>query len=478
MSNYQYDAIVVGAGPNGLAAAITLARNGFSVLLLEAGNEVGGCVRSAPLTLPGFVHDVCSSIYPLALGSPFFRSLPLARHGLEWIHSDFPVAHPLDDGKAIALAPSLTATAELMESDGPAYARLVQPFVQEWQNLLSEILQPLLHCPENFLLLGKFGLAAVQSAEGLSRRRFQREPAQALFAGLTAHSILPLRQTATAAVGLVLAALAHAVGWPLARGGAGSISKALAAYFRELGGQIQTNCAVGNLDELPTARVVLLNVSPRQVLNMAGHRLPANYRDALARYRMGPGVFKIDYALACPIPWAAPVCRKAGTVHLGGTLREIAEAESQVARGNHPENPFALLAQHSLFDPTRAPLGKHTAWAYCHVPSGSELDMTQRIESQIERFAPGFRDCVLARHTRNCRALEHDNPNLIGGDIAGGMADLRQMIARPVWGAVPYQTPVKGLYLCSASTPPGGGVHGMCGFNAAQCALRFLNKNI
>lgn len=469
---FSYDAVVVGAGPNGLAAAIRLAQEGLSVLVLEANKTVGGGARSAELTLPGFVHDICSAIHPLALGSPFFQKLPLAKYGLSWIHPKIPLAHPLDKGEAVVLQKSVVDTARALGKDEHSYLRLMAPFVENWELLASEFLRPLLHLPRHPLLVARFGFPALRSAKGLARSRFKNEPARALFAGLAGHSFLPMEATASASFGLVLGVMGHAVGWPLPRGGAQQIANALAAHLRSLGGEISLDSRVQSLSELPLARVVLLDVTPRQLVAMAGDKLPASYRRRLERYRYGPGIFKIDYALGGPIPWTAKDCSSAGTVHVCGTFDEVSASERTIAHGQPPEKPFVLLAQPSLFDPSRAPAGKHTAWAYCHVPNSSKFDMTERIEAQLERFAPGFRDLVLARHTVACADLERNNANLIGGDINGGAANLWQLIARPTLSFAPYRTPVAGLYLCSASTPPGGGVHGMCGFHAAEAALR------
>jgi len=467
------DAIVVGSGPNGLAAAIELARAGLSVTLIEGEAQIGGGVRSAALTLPGFVHDVCSSVYPLGVASPFFTSLPLAEHSLEWIHPPTPLAHPLDDGTAVLLERSFSATAASLGEDGAAWRMLLQPLEEEWPQLAGDILAPL-HLPRHPLLLARFARHALQSAQGLAEAQFRGLRASALLAGLAAHSFLPLDRPASAAVGLVLGLLGHAVGWPIPRGGAASLSAALAGHLLALGGRIETATPVRTLDQLPEARAVLLDVTPRQLLTIAAERLGPGYRRQLRNYRYGPGVFKIDWALAGPIPWQAAECARAGTVHLGGTLKEIAAGEQEVWRGRHPERPFVLLAQPSLFDPTRAPAGRHTGWAYCHVPNGSTADMTEAIERQVERFAPGFRELILARHTRTAAGYELYNPNCIGGDINGGVQDLRQIFARPVPGPCPYATGSEGLFLCSSSTPPGGGVHGMCGYHAARAALRSL----
>jgi len=474
--SFDYDAVVVGSGPNGLAAGIRLAQEGCSVLVLEANDTVGGGVRSAELTLPGFIHDVCSAIHPLGMGSPFFRQLPLQRHGLHWIQPEIPLAHPLENGKAAVLQRAVSVTAEGLGQDERAYQHLFGPLVKNWENLANEFLKPLLHLPRHPLQLARFGMRAILSAAGLANGSFKDEPARALFAGLAAHSFLPLEQIPSAGFGLVLGMLGHAVGWPLPRGGSQQLANALAAHFRSLGGEIVVNRRVADLAELPLARAVLLDVTPKQLLIIAGDRLPGSYRKKLERFRYGPGVFKIDYALGGPIPWKATGCSQAGTVHLGGTLEEVARSEREVTQGQHPERPFVLLAQPSLFDATRAPRGKHTVWAYCHVPNGSSVDMAGRIENQIERFAPGFRDLILARYGLNCLEMEKKNANLIGGDINGGAGDLWQLLARPVLSPAPYRTPVPGVYLCSSSTPPGGGVHGMCGFHAAETALRDIKS--
>jgi phytoene dehydrogenase-like protein len=470
------DAIVVGSGPNGLAAAIELARAGLAVTLLEGEEQIGGGVRSAALTLPGFVHDVCSAIYPLGFGSPFFSSLPLAEHGLEWLHPPAPLAHPLDDGTAVMLERSIDETGANLGEDAAAYRELMRSLVEKWPQLAGEILGPP-HIPRHPLLLARFVRHALRSAQALARARFAGQRARALLAGLAAHSVLPLDRTASAAVGLVLGLLGHAVGWPIPRGGAGRLSGALAACFQALGGKIETATLIRTLDQLPPARALLLDVTPYQLLQIAGDKLGGLYRRRLARYRYGPGLFKIDWALAGPVPWRSADCARAGTVHLGGTLEEIAAAEQEVWRGRHPQRPFVLLAQQSLFDASRAPAGKHTGWAYCHVPNGSEVDMTEVVERQVERFAPGFGELILARHTRTAAAYERYNPNLIGGDVTGGVQDLAQIIGRPVLRADPYATGLAGVFLCSSSTPPGGGVHGMCGYHAARSALKKLKPD-
>jgi len=444
------------------------------VLVLEAADTVGGGTRTQELTLPGFRHDICSAIHPLGVGSPFFRSVPLSEHGIEWIQPPLAVAHPLDDGTAGVVAQSLDETARALGPDGGAWRRLFGPLATRWDSLAPDLLGPVLHVPRHPLMLAGFGLRAAWPAAMLARMLFHSERARGLFAGLAAHAILPLERPLTAAFGLVMGMTAHAVGWPLPRGGSQTIADALAALVRAHGGEILTGAPVSALAELPPARVTLFDVTPRQLVAIAGERLRGRYRRRLERYRYGPGVFKIDAALDGPIPWRARECAQAGTVHLGGTLAEVAAAEAAVWRGEHPDRPFVLLAQQSLFDRTRAPAGKHTLWAYCHVPNGSTVDMTDRILGQVERFAPGVRDRILAVAAHGPAALERYDANYIGGDIAGGANVLDQMIGRPAWRLDPYATPARGLYLCSSSTPPGGGVHGMCGFLAAQSALRDL----
>ncbi len=464
------DAVVVGSGPNGLAAAITLAQAGRSVLVLEAELTIGGGMRTDELTLPGFRHDICSTVHPLAAGSPFFSRLPLAEHGLEWVFPPAALAHPLNDGSAVVLERSIAASGETMGRDAAAYRRLISPLVANWAKIVPEILGPL-RLPRHPMALAGLGLAAVWPATVLARLAFRAEPARAVFAGLAGHSMLALDQPVTAGFGLVLAVSAHTVGWPVARGGSQAIATALAHTFRLLGGEVATGVRVRSFDDLPPARAVLFDVTPRQLLAIAGDRLPAGYRRALERYRYGPGVFKVDWALNGPIPWKAAGCLRAATVHLGGTLAQIADAERAVWQGKHPEKPYIILVQPTLFDASRAPEGKHTAWAYCHVPNGSTVDMTERIEAQIERYAPGFRDCILARHVMPPAAMEQHNANYIGGDINGGLQDIWQFYTRPTLRRVPYSTPAQGLFLCSSSTPPGGGVHGMCGHFAARAAL-------
>lgn len=463
------DVIVIGSGPNGLAAAIMMARSGRSVLVCEAEKTTGGGARSAELTLPGFVHDVCSAVHPLAVGSPFFRTLPLECYGLEFIHPPAPLAHPFDDGTAALLERSVEETGETLGADAARYAKLMNPLVADWNLLEAELLAPF-HLPRSPLALARFGLRALRSARGLAESLFKGERARALFAGLAAHSMLPLERLPSAAFGLVLGIAGHAVGWPIPRGGSQRIADALASHLRELGGEIVNEARVESIDELPPARAILCDVTPRQLLRLAGHRLPTSYQRKLARYAYGPAAFKVDWALDGPIPWKATECARAATVHLGGTLAEIAASERASWKGEHADKPYVLLAQPSLFDPTRAPESKHTAWAYCHVPNGSTYDMTKRVEDQVERFAPGFRKRVLARSVMGPAELERRNANLVGGDINGGTQDLRQLFLRPTLRL--YRTPLKGLYICSSSTPPGGGVHGMCGYFAARAALK------
>jgi phytoene dehydrogenase-like protein len=469
----DFDAVIVGSGPNGLAAAVDLARSGRSIMVLEAAATPGGGTRTAELTLPGFQHDVCSAVHPLGIGSPFFRTLPLEQHGLRWIQPPLALAHPFDDGTAAFLARSLDATANSLGPDAGAYIDLMRPFVNDADNLLRGALGPL-RVPRHPLLMARLGLTAGQSALGFARRHFQGERARAIFSGMAAHSMLPLEARSTATFGIMLALLAHAVGWPVAAGGSQRIADALVSLLRSLGSDVTTGCPVRSLDDLPSAKAVIFDLTPRQILSIAADQFPAAYRRQLEHFRYGPGVFKVDLALDGPIPWRAETCGSAGTVHLGGTLPEIALAERDVAQGRHPERPFVLVAQQSLFDPSRAPAGKQTVWAYCHVPNGSTFDMTERIEAQIERFAPGFRDRILARHVMSPGAMQAYNANYVGGDINGGLQDLRQFFTRPVPRLNPYTTPNRRLFIGSSSTPPGGGVHGMCGFYAAQTVKRRL----
>jgi phytoene dehydrogenase-like protein len=468
------DGVVVGAGPNGLAAAITLARAGRSVHVFEGKDTVGGGARTAELTLPGFKHDICSAIHPLGVGSPFFQDLPLEQFGLEWIFPRFAAAHPLDDGTAVVIQNSIEASAATMGRDAGAYERLMIPLVGNWKKILQDLLGPKPIPPRYPIATGQFGLLALLPAEVLVKLLFRGPRARAVFAGMAAHSMIPLEYAATASFGLMLLLLAHAIGWPMARGGSQAIVNAMAQYLESLGGKITTGMPVTSLDQLPRSRAVLLDITPRQLLTIAGERLPESYSKGMKRFHYGPGVFKVDYALDGPIPWKASACRQAGTVHLGGTFEEISAAERAVWHGEHPERPFVLLAQQSLFDATRAPGGMHTLWAYCHVPNGSQRDMSNAIEEQIERFAPGFRSRILYRHSANAQQMEQYNPNYVGGDINGGAQTIDQFFTRPVASWVPYAIPVKGMYMCSSSTPPGGGVHGMCGFQAAKAVLKGL----
>lgn len=465
------DAVVVGSGPNGLAAAIALAQAGRHVNVREAADVIGGGMRTEELTLPGFLHDVCSTVHPLGVSSPFFRALPLAEHGLEWVHSPACLAHPFDDGSAAVLERGIEETGATLGPDAAAWRRLMEPWSRRWLSLAEDVLGPL-EFPDHPVQLARFGLLGLQSARGMARRRFRGEHARALFAGNAAHSMVPLTASPTAAFGLTLVAAAHAVGWPLARGGSRSIAAALASLLRSLGGEIVTGAPVDDVDEFAGVPLVLLDLTPRQVLRVAGHRLHGRYRRALERFRYGAGSFKMDWVLDGPIPWRNPACLRAATVHLGGGLDEIAASEHAPLAGRVPEKPFVLLVQPTLFDPSRSPDGRQIAWAYCHVPFGSDVDMTRAVEDQVERFAPGFRDRVVARSTMGPADLERHNPNLVGGDISAGAMTLRQVFFRPALRRVPYATSVPGLFLCSASTPPGGAVHGMCGYYAAQAALR------
>jgi phytoene dehydrogenase-like protein len=466
-----FDAVVVGAGPNGLAAAIVLARSGLSVLLLEAKETIGGGTRTRELTLPGFHHDICSAIHPMSLVSPLFQTLPLAEHGLEWRYSDLAVSHPLDDGSAGALELSVDATADGLGIDGASYRALMQPFARRSAALFHEILGPIPLIPRQPFLLARFGLYGLRSATSVASR-FRTDRARALFGGCAAHSFVPLEWAGSAAFGLVLAVSGHAVGWPAARGGSDAIARALASYLKSLGGEIRTSAPVRSMADVPPSRAVIFDVTPRQLDAIAGDVLPGDYRRKLQRFRYGPGVFKVDWALDGPIPWRAPECRRSATVHVGGTIEEIARHERSIWQGRSTDRPFVLVAQQSLVDDTRAPAGKHTGWAYCHVPHGSTEDMTAAIEGQIERFAPGFRDRILARHTMSSADYESYDANIIGGDISGGANNVPQSLSRPFLRADPYATPNPRIFIGSSSTPPGGGVHGMCGYWAAKSALR------
>lgn len=467
----DFDAVIVGAGPNGLSAAIHLAQNGRSVLVLEARDKVGGGARSAELTLPAFIHDVCSAIHPLGAASPFFQGLPLGEFGLSWIDSPAPLAHPFDDGSAAVLERSVEDTSTSLGTDSRAYRRVFGPLTERWTDLADQIFGPF-KFPRHPFFLARFGLMALRSATSFARTSFRTEKARALFAGCAAHSILPLTKPASASFGLALGASAHAVGWPIPRGGSQQIADSLAAYLVALGGVIETGHPVESIRELDGAEAVLFDTTPRQLVALAGERLTRSYRRRLERFKYGAGVFKLDLALDGPIPWKAQDCARAATVHVGGSLAEITMSESAPAEGKHSAQPFVLVAQQSLFDDSRAPADKHTVWAYCHVPNGSTFDMTDRIEAQIERFAPGFRDRIIGRSTLDCAALEDYNANYIGGDISGGAHSGLQILARPVVSANPYRTSDPRIFLCSSSTPPGAGVHGMCGFHAARAVLR------
>ena len=466
----DYDAVVVGSGPNGLSAAIRLQLAGLSVLVLEGKDTIGGGTRSAALTLPGFTHDICSAIHPLAADSPFFKTLPLRDHGLEFIYPSIAAVHPMDSGRAATLYLSVQDTARELGVDAAVYSSIFQPLVYNWDTISSDVLGPLT-IPSNPVAFARFGLNALTSATFLSKK-FKTPEARAFWAGMAAHSIQPLTNIATSAIALVLLIAGHKSGWPLPKGGSQRITESLASYFRSLGGKIETNVWVRSMNQLPSAHAFLFDVSPRQLLEIAGHKFSSLYRWQLKRYRYGMGVFKIDWALDGQTPFRSEPCRQAGTVHLGNTFEEIADAEKMIWHGKHPEKPFVLFAQQSLFDASRAPEGKHTAWGYCHVPHGSSVDMTERIERQVERFAPGFRERILARHTFNSLEMQEYNPNYIGGDINGGVNDIGQIFTRPALRLSPYRTSAKGIYICSASTPPGGGVHGMCGVHAADRALK------
>lgn len=462
-------AVIIGSGPNGLAAAIVLAEAGYGIEVHEAQSTIGGGARTLPLTLPGFHHDFGSTIHAMAVGSPFFSCLNLEQHGVEWIHPPAPLAHPLDDGTAVTLERDLSDVSAALGPDGKRWQRFFAPLAENWPQLAHEVFQPVIHMPRHPLLLAHFGIRALTPASFFVKR-FKDARTRALFAGIAAHSFLPLEAPLSASGGIMLAAAAHAVGWPMARGGAQSITNALASILSDLGGCIYTNSPITSLDPFSRDTLFLCDVSPRQLLAITGHRLEPGFQRDLQKFNPGPGAFKIDYALSDPIPWKAADCLRAGTVHLGGTFEEIAASERAVAQGEHPERPFVLLAQPTLFDKTRAPDGKHIAWAYCHVPNASTFDMTARIEAQIERFAPGFRDCILARNISSPATLESMDANLVGGDISGGAMTLRQTVFRPTRRT--YATSDPNIFLCSASTPGVGGVHGMCGYHAARAALK------
>ncbi|HEX6309971.1 MAG TPA: NAD(P)/FAD-dependent oxidoreductase [Longimicrobiales bacterium] len=467
----SFDAIVVGAGPNGLAAAITLAREGLSVLVREAESGVGGGARTEELTLPGHLHDVCSTVHPMGVASPFFRQLPLAQHGLEWVHTPTLLVHPFDDGTSITLERTLDATVAALGDDGPAYRDLVEPFVERWQDLIEETLRPI-RIPSRPIFMARFGVHALRSVDSLVRSRFRNDGTRAMFAAVAGHCMLPLDWAGTASFGLMLCIAGHAVGWPLARGGSGQIAHALAEHLRALGGEIETDARVADVRELPPARAILFDVTPRQLLQIAGDRLPSRYRRQLERFRYGPGAFKLDWALAGPVPWRHVRCSESAVLHLAGSYDEVLASERAPWDGRFAERPFVLFVQPTLVDRTRAPAGGHVAWAYCHMPNGSTVDMTAAIEAQVERFAPGFRDLILERSVITPAMLEQHNANMVGGDINAGAQFLKQLFFRPVPRWNPYVVPDTNLYLCSASTPPGGAVHGMCGHHAANAALK------
>ncbi len=472
--NKIYDAVIVGSGPNGLAAAITLQRKGFTVLVLEAKDTIGGGLRTKELTLPGFKHDVCSAIHPMAVASPFFANLPLDKFGLRFTHAPIAAAHPFDHGGAAILSRSVQDTIAVLGKDAENYKRLIEPVIASWPDIAADAMGPL-RFPKHPLKMAAFGLNAIRSADCISKR-FETEEAKGLWAGMAAHSIQPLTNWASAAIGLVLSAVGHLHGWPIPIGGSQAIANAMAAYFISLGGNIETNFEVTSLKQIPPAKTILFDVTPKQLLKIAGDEFSGLYKKQLTDYRYGMGVFKVDWALSEPVPFTSDHCRQAGTVHLGNTFNEIALSEQQTSEGTHAEKPFVLFAQQSKFDTSRAPQGKHTAWAYCHVPNGSTVDMTAAIENQLERFAPGFKDTILAKNTMNTAEIQAYNPNYIGGDINGGIIDIRQLYTRPALRISPYRTSKKGIYICSSSTPPGGGVHGMCGFHAAQAVIQDLKN--
>jgi phytoene dehydrogenase-like protein len=466
-----YDAVVVGAGPNGLAAAIELSTKFKSVFLVEAEETIGGGIRSAELTLPHFIHDICAAVHPLAIASPFIRSLNLHRYGLSWIQPEIPLAHPFEDGSALYLHRSLEITADALGLDGKTYRDILTPFVENHEKLLSDILAPL-HFPAHPMIMARFAIQALHSAKHLAYTKFKTQQTRALFAGMAAHAMIPLDKPATAAFGIILATLAHSVGWPIIQGGSQKLADALADSFRQNGGEIITGKTITSMKDLPKAKFYFFDVTPRQLLNITGLDLSHNYRSKLSRFRYGPGICKVDWALKEPIPWKAHICRKAGTVHLGNSFEKIDASVRNAGMGKVPVSPYIVLAQQSLFDPTRAPEGRHTAWAYCHVPHGSPENVADLMEDKIERHASGFREIILAKSSMTAVDMERHNPNYVGGDINGGLQDLSQLYTRPVLSLVPYRTSQKNIYICSSSTPPGGGVHGLCGYYAAQAVCK------
>ena len=474
----EYDAIIIGSGPNGLSAAITIAREGYSVLVIEGAKVIGGGVRSDYITEPEFKHDICSAFYPLGMNSPFFKSLNLESHGLQWINPTAPVGHPLDNGESVILQRSVNETANSLGIDGKSYKKLFNPLVENWPYLIEDILGPL-RFPKHPFKTAKFGLIGARSALGLIKSKFKSERTKSLFTGIAAHATQPLNLPFTAGIGLALNIAGHYSGWPIAKFGSQSISNALEKCLLEYGGEIETNNFVTSLKELPKTKIILCDITPKQLVAIAGDKLEKKYIQSMNKFRYGAGIFKIDWALNGPVPWLSKDCHKAGTIHLGGTSLEIARSEQEVSNGKHPDNPYVLIGQQSLFDQTRAPDGKQTLWGYCHVPNGSTKDMTNAIENQIERFAPGFKDLIIQKAVKTTEDMQQYNPNYIGGDIAGGIQDYKQLFTRPDWSITPYATSTKGLYLCSSSTPPGSGVHGMCGYQAAKVALkRELNHTI